>query len=208
MLIYVDDIIVTGTHFNVISAQIFHLQQEFPLKDLGFLSFFLGIQVTRTSQELHLSQSKYIADLLSRVHMDGAKPAKSPCGSGVKFSQFDGEQLSDPSLYRHVVGALQYFTLTRREIAFSVNQLCQHLHTPTSTHWAYAKWVLRYLKGVVEDGLFYTKGSLQLQAYCDSDWAGSPDDRRSTSGFAVYLGQSRSCLLECQETINRVSIKY
>jgi len=190
VLIYVDDIIVTGTHSNVISALIYHLQQEFPLKDLGCLSYFLGIQVTRTSQGLHLSQSKYIADLLSRVHMDGAKPAKSPCGSGAKLSQFDGEQLSDPSLYRHVVGALQYCTLTRPEIGFSVNQLCQHLRSPTSTHRAFAKRVLRYLKGTVEDGLFYTKGSLQLQAYCDSDWAGSPDDRRSTSGFAVYLGQS------------------
>jgi hypothetical protein len=90
------------------------------------------------------------------------------------------------------VGALQYCTLTRPDIAYSVNQLCQHLHAPCSTHWTAAKRVLRYLQGTSDHGLFYTKGPLQLNAFCDSDWAGCPDDRRSTTGFAVFLGD---CLI-------------
>uniref|UniRef100_A0A2N9I1W1 Integrase catalytic domain-containing protein n=1 Tax=Fagus sylvatica TaxID=28930 RepID=A0A2N9I1W1_FAGSY len=135
VLVYVDDILVTGTHSSHISTLIRTLQQEFPLKDLGALSYFLGI---------------------------------------------------------HVVRALQYCTLTRPDIAFSVNQLCQFMHSPTNTHWAAAKRVLRYLKGTIDHGLFFSKSSLHLHAFCDSDWAGGPDDRRSTTGFGIFLG---SCLV-------------
>ena len=124
--------------------------------------------------------------------MIDAKPSKSPCSSTSKLSKYDGDLLNDPTVYRHIVGSLQYCTLTRLEIAFSVNQLCQHLHAPTSTHLSIAKRVLRYLKGTPDHGLFYSKGSPQLNAFCDSDWAGSLDDRRSTSGFSVFLGD---CLI-------------
>ena len=119
--------------------------------------------------------------------MLGAKHSKSPCSSGVKLSKFDGESLPDPSEYRHVIGALQYYTLTRPEIAFSVNQLCQHMHSPSFTHWTAAKRVLRYLKASLDHGLFYSKGPFQLQDFCDFDWAGSPNDRHSTFGFVSFL---------------------
>jgi hypothetical protein len=192
MLVYVDDILITGTHPSVISSIITKLQAEFPLKDLGSLHYFLGIQVTRDSAGLHICQNKYITDLLHKTHMDGSKPSKSTCSSGTKLSKHDGEPLADPTTYRQVVGALQYCTLTRPEIAYSVNQLCQHMHAPSSTHWIAAKRVLRYLNGAKDHGLHYTKSNLQLNAFCDSDWAGCPDDRRSTSGFAVFLGD---CLI-------------
>jgi hypothetical protein len=192
MLVYVDDIIITGTHLAVISTLILKLQQEFPLKDLGPLNFFLGIQVTRTTSGLHLCQTKYILEILRKAHMADSKPSKSPCVSGSKLSRYTGDPLIDPTTYRQVVGALQYCTLTRPEIAYSVNQLCQHMHAPTSTHWVAAKRVLRYLNGSPNHGLYYTKSNLQINAFCDSDWAGCPDDRRSTTGFAVFLGD---CLI-------------
>jgi hypothetical protein len=188
MLIYVDDIIITGTHPHLITSLIQLMQKEFPVKDLGSLSYFLGIQVTRSPAGLHLCQSKYVTDLLHRTKMTEAKPAKSPCPSGSQLSRLDGDPLLDPSEYRSVVGALQYCTLTRPDIAFSVNQLCQHMHHPTSSHWSAVKRVLRFLKNTMNHGLFYSKTTLQLNAFCDSDWAGCPDDRRSTSGFAVFLG--------------------
>jgi hypothetical protein len=87
---------------------------------------------------------------------------------------------------------MQYCTLTQPDLAYSVNQLCQHLHNPTSTHWSAAKRVLRFLKNTIDHGLFYSKGTLQLNTFCDSDWAGHPDDRRSTSGYVVFLGD---CLI-------------
>jgi hypothetical protein len=122
--------------------------------------------------------------------MVDAKPALSPCASGSKLSKLDGELLQDFSAYRSLVGALQYCTLTRPDIAYSVNQLCQHLHHPTSVHWTAAKRILRFLKSTSDHGITFSKTNLQLHAFCDSDWAGSLDDRRSTFGFAVFLGGS------------------
>jgi hypothetical protein len=188
VLIYVDDILVCSNSPSAISGLISHLQCEFAVKDLGPLSYFLGIQATRTHNALYLTQTKYITDLLRRTHMDGAKPASTPCTTAGKLSRFDGDPLNEPSEYRHIVGALQYCTLTRPDIAYSVNQLCQFLHSPTTVHMIAAKRVLRYLKGTLTLGLCYTRGSLHLNGYCDSDWAGSPDDRKSTTGYGMYLG--------------------
>jgi hypothetical protein len=188
VLIYVDDILVTSNSCPAISHLICRLQCEFAVKDLGHLSYFLGIQATRGSQDLFLSQTKYITDLLHRTKMEGSKLAPTPCASGGKLSRFAGNPLDDPTVYRYIVGALQYCTLTRPDIAYSVNQLCQFLHVPTTVHLTAAKRVLHYLKGTFTFGLHYTKGSLNLNGYCDSDWAGSLDDRKSTTGYYIYLG--------------------
>jgi transposase InsO family protein len=188
VLIYVDDILVTSTSFSAISHLIIKLQSEFAVKDLGPLSYFLGIHVQRGDQELFLSQTKYITDLLQRTKMEDSKPVSTSCASGGKLSKFIGDLLADPTSYRHIVGALQYCTLTQPDIAYSVNQLCQFLHSPISVHLTAAKRVLRYLKGTPTFGLHYTKGSLQVNGYCDSDWANSPDDRKSTTGYGIHLG--------------------
>jgi hypothetical protein len=124
VLIYVDDILVSSNSPSIVSGLIHHLQWDFAVKDLGPLSYFLGIQATRLPHTLYLNQSKYITDLLYKTHMEGAKPGSTPCSTTGKLSRFDGDPLSDPSEYRHIVGALQYCTLTRPDIAYSVNQLC------------------------------------------------------------------------------------
>jgi len=124
--------------------------------------------------------------------MMGAKPFSSPCITGSKMSNAAGDPLSptDVTTYRQTVGALQYCTLTRPDIAFSVNQLCQHMHNPSTLHWTAVKRVIRYLKGTIDHGLWYIKGPLILQAFCDSNWAGNLDDRRSTTGIGILLGSS------------------
>jgi len=190
LLVYVDNIIVTGNNLPAINTLISSLQAEFKLKDLGNLSYFLGIHVHHDTQHLHLNQSKYIVDLLRHVNMDGAKPYSAPCTSGKRLIASDGDPLPKPSLYRHIIGALQYCTLTRLDISFTVNQLCRFLHCPTTTHLSAAKRMLCYLKGAPDFGLLFTKGSLHLYAYCDSNWAGDPTDRRSTGGYGVFLGSS------------------
>jgi hypothetical protein len=124
LLIYVDDIIIIGSNPSIIHSLITKLQREFPFKDLGPLNFFLGIQASWTPTGLHLCQAKYIYNLLHRTHTQDAKPAKSPSPYGMKLSKLDGVLLPNPTEYRQVVGALQYCTLTRPEISFSVNQLC------------------------------------------------------------------------------------
>ncbi|XP_041020410.1 uncharacterized mitochondrial protein AtMg00810-like [Juglans microcarpa x Juglans regia] len=120
--------------------------------------------------------------------MVGAKPYPDPCVSGQKLSASHGEPAEDVTSYRQVVGALQYCMLTRPEIAYSVNQLCQHLHAPTKIHLKSAKRVLRYLKGTVDHGLYFSKGTLGITAYCDTDWSGDATDHRSTTGYSIFFG--------------------
>jgi hypothetical protein len=188
ILIYVDDIIVTSNSITTIDNLVHCLKQSFAMKDLGSLHYFLGIHVQSWFGGLYLSQTKYVADILDRVHMTGAKLVKTPLPAGFQLSQHDGDPLANPTEFKHLVRALQYYTLTRPDIAFAVNQLCQFLHSPTTTHWTVAKRVLRYLKGSINHGLYFGKGSLHLNAYSDSDWAGNPDEKRSTTGYALFLG--------------------
>ena len=104
-----------------------------------------------------------------KSHMIGAKPCNTSCSSSSKLSIFDGSPLVDPTEYCSIVGELQYCMLTRLDISFSANQLCQFMHSPTDKHWTAAKRVLRYLKAIIDHGLHYSKSSLQLNAFCDSD---------------------------------------
>jgi hypothetical protein len=208
ILVYVDDIILTGNHKATISWILNKVKSNFAIKDLGELNYFLGIQATRDNSSLHLRQSKYILDLLDRTQMTTSKPYLAPCAAGSKMSKYDGIPLPNPTIYRHIVGALQYVTLTRPDIAYSVNQLCQHMHAPTSAHFTAAKRVLRYIKGLVDHGLQYSKGPITITAYCNSDWAGNPDDRKSTTGFGIFLGPNLiSWTAKKQHIVSRSSTK-
>jgi hypothetical protein len=93
--------------------------------------------------------------------------------------------------YRSVVGALQYLTLTRLDISFSINKVCQFLHAPTTAHWSVVKRILRYLHGTCGLGILIRRSSsLLLSAFSDADWAGNVDDRHSTGGFAIFLSSN------------------
>jgi histone deacetylase 1/2 len=193
MLIYVDDIIVTASSEEAVAALLRDLKEEFALKDLGNLHYFLGIEVKRNKEGITLSQSKYARDILSRVGMTKCKLVTTPLSVTEKLSRFDGSPLGvdDSTKYRSIVGALQYLTLTRPDLAFSVNKVCQFLHAPTSTHWTAVKRILRYVKFTTEVGLTISRrNSFRISAFSDADWAGSIDDRRSTGGFAVFFGSS------------------
>ncbi|XP_050379847.1 uncharacterized mitochondrial protein AtMg00810-like [Argentina anserina] len=128
-------------------------------------------------------------DLLHRTHMLDASPVSTP-SSSKRLSLTDGTPLADGTEYRSVVVALQYLTLTHPDISYVVNQLCQFLHSPTTVHWVAVKRILRYLKHTPTSGLFYAPSSLNLVAYCDSDYAGDPDTRISTGGTCIYLGSN------------------
>ncbi|XP_020092817.1 uncharacterized protein LOC109713231 [Ananas comosus] len=186
--LYVDDIIITGSNSTSIHNLIRELGTQFAMKDLGPLYYFLGIEVHRDSNGIFLSQSKYSIDLLTRAYIDSAKACTSPVSSHKRLSLIVGDSLDDATFYRSIVGGLQYLSMTRPDLAFSVNQACQFMHAPTSEHLIAVKRILRFLKGTVDHGLYIGIGDLNLRAYCDADWAGDPDDRRSTSGFGVFLG--------------------
>ncbi|XP_019151933.1 PREDICTED: uncharacterized protein LOC109148652 [Ipomoea nil] len=115
----------------------------------------------------------------------------------------------DPTQYWCLAGVLQYLTITRPNLSLAINQLCQHMHAPTITYWEQIKHVLRYVKETLSYGLRIRKSeSRELHAFSDSDWAGCPEDRKSTSGYAVFLG-SNLVYWVCmkQRTVARSSIE-
>ncbi|WOH07734.1 hypothetical protein DCAR_0727167 [Daucus carota subsp. sativus] len=206
ILIYVDDILITGNNPKYVADFIAHLGKLFSLKDLGPLNYFLGVEATRCDGGLYLTQTKYTLDLLRRMKFLDVKPVSTPSQAGKKMSIYDGDSLPDPSEYRSVVGALQYLTLTRPDISYAVNQVCQFMHQPTTTHWTAVKRILRYLKHTYDHGLFYRRGPLKIEAYSDADYAGNPDDRHSTGGYCIYLGYNPiSWSAKKQRTVSRSS---
>lgn len=190
-LVYVDDIIITGSSSVLVAGLIASLSTRFSLKEPEDLRYFLGIEVTRTSQGLHLMQRKYITDLLQRTKMSDAKIVSTPMATTPKLSLTSGRALTEPAEYRTVIGSLQYLAFTRPDIAYAVNRLSQFMHRPTDIHWQAAKRILRYLAGTTSHGILLRKDSpLSLHAYSDADWAGDVDDFVSTNAHILYLGTS------------------
>ncbi|GAU29238.1 hypothetical protein TSUD_362280 [Trifolium subterraneum] len=193
VLVYVDDILITGSAPHLIKDLIQKLNVQFALKQLGEVDYFLGIQVQHNkSGGLLLHQSTYIKDLLSKTNMENCKPIGSPMVNSCRLSKFGTDAMTDASLYRSTVGALQYATLTRPDIAYSVNKVCQFMSHPLESHWKAVKRILRYLKGTINHGLLLHPSTssppFSLRAYSDADWATDQDDRRSTSGSCIYFG--------------------
>jgi hypothetical protein len=209
LLVYVDDIIVASSPQSAVDAMLKDLRAEFPLKDLGELNYFLGIEVNKIQNGILLSQEKYTRDILGKVGMSQCKPASTPLPVSEKLSRVDGTPLdaNGATKYRSVVGALQYVTLTRPNIVFAVNKVCQFLHNPTDVHWTTVKRILRYLGGTLGVGIkICNSSSLLVSAFSDADWGGCPDDRRSTGGFAVFLGSNLvSWSAKKQATVSRSS---
>lgn len=191
LLLYVDDIVLAASSPALLRRIIDQLRAEFAMKDLGPVHFFLGIQVTRTDDGFFLAQQQYANDVLERAGMTDCSPVSTPVDTKSKLSSSAGNLLTDPTFYRSIVGALQYLTLTRPDLAYAVQQASLHMHEPRDAHWTFVKRVLRYVRGTTQKGLQLQRTSTpSLVAYSDADWAGCPDTRRSTSGFCVFFGDS------------------
>jgi histone deacetylase 1/2 len=141
MLIYVDDIIVASSSEQATQTLLKDLSKEFALKDLGSLHYFLGIEVHQVADGLLLNQSKYAQDVLKREGMKQCTGVPTPLSSSENITAYEGDLLGpeDATSYTSMVGALQYLTLTRPDIAYAVNKICQYLHAPTTVHWTAAK---------------------------------------------------------------------
>ncbi|RVW84528.1 Retrovirus-related Pol polyprotein from transposon RE1 [Vitis vinifera] len=180
LLIYVDDILITGSNPSHVSSFIFDPSSPFALRDLGNLHNFLGVEVIQQSSTLHLNQCRYIQQFLKRNNMLNTKLANTPGALGKQLSTADGEFLSDASLYKSTVGALSYW-----------------------------KGILQHLKGASSHGLlFQASPSLTLQGYINADWASYPDDCRSTGGYCLFLGPNLiSWSSTKQKVVSRSSVE-
>ena len=140
--------------------------------------------------------------------MADCKVAPTPFVSSQKLLTTASDVLSDPTSYRSLVGALQYATFTRPYITFAVNHVCQFMHAPTSLHLIAAKRILCYLKGSINLGILFQPGPLQLTAFTDADWAGDPNDRRSTTSIAIFLSHNPiTWLSKKQHTVSRLQLR-
>ncbi|KAJ9551410.1 hypothetical protein OSB04_015455 [Centaurea solstitialis] len=207
VLVYVDDIIITGNDDNEISKVKKFLEKSFSIKDLGPLKYFLGIEVSRSSRGIFLCQRKYILDILKDTGMTGARVASFPMEQHLHLKPNDGTPLPDPTRFRRLIGRLLYLSVTRPDIQYAVNNLSQFMQSPHTAHLDAAHRVLRYLKGTISKGILLSSASsLHLSGFSDSDWLGCPTSRRSTTGYFTMLGSSPiSWKSKKQPTVSRSS---
>lgn len=180
ILVYVDDILVTGSSLELIKETTEALQQVFKMKDLGELRYFLGIEFVRCEAGMVMHQRKYALQLIDEVGLSGAKPSGTPMDVNVKLTlkQYDdqtkenqGDKLVDPDAYQKLIGKLQYLNMTRHDISFSVHTLSQFSQQPKKCHMDAVLRVVKYIKKQPVQGLLLSSSSsTKITAYCDVDW--------------------------------------
>ncbi|CAA7051989.1 unnamed protein product [Microthlaspi erraticum] len=167
------------------------MTKEFKMSMVGELKYFLGLQVNQTEKGIFISQSTYAKNLLVKFGLDKCKEARTPMSTTTKIGKDEQGEDVDVKLYRGMIGSLLYLTASRPDLSFSVGVLCSYQAKPKQSHLQAVKKILRYVKGTVNLGIFYSKGSNRnLAGYCDADWAGCADDRKSTSGGCFFLGNN------------------
>lgn len=189
LLLYVDDILLTGNSQTCLDELLVALHGRFAMKDMGKPKYFLGIQIEETVTGLFLHQEAYAADILHQAGMSDCNPMPTPLP--IITDDPEAELFSEPTYFRSLAGKLQYLTITRPDIQYAVNFICQRMHAPTVSDFGLLKRTLRYVKGTLKAGLPIVKEqNLLLTAFCDSDWSGCKDTRRSTAGFCIFLGST------------------
>ncbi|KAJ9535141.1 hypothetical protein OSB04_un001781 [Centaurea solstitialis] len=184
LLLYVDDMIITGDDSIGIASLMQSLNSSFEMKDLGRLHYFLGLEVLSDSSDTYLYQPKYISDLLSKAGLSDNKVASTPLEHNLRLAPNSGPLLRNPTRYRQLVGSLVYLTVTRLDIAYVVHTVSQFMAGPCSDHYAAVVRILRYLKGTMFRGLhFSSKSSFVLHGFSNSDLDSDMTDLRSTTGY-------------------------
>jgi len=191
LVVYVDDIVITGSDHHGISQVKQHLCQHFQTRDLGKLRYFLGIEVAQSNTGIVISQRKYALDILEEIGLMNSKSVDTPMDPNVKLLPNQRDPLSDIEKYRRFVGKLNYLTVTRLDISFAVSVVSQFLNSPSEDDWNAIILIVKYIKGSPGKGLLYGHNNhTKVSFYSDVDWAGSPSDRRSTSGYCVSIGDN------------------
>jgi Reverse transcriptase (RNA-dependent DNA polymerase) len=184
LAVYVDDMIISENDEGEIALLKKKLGKEFEVKDLGQLRYFLGIEIARGAEGIVLSQMKYVLCML------GCRPAVAPIDHKFKLSAEAGEPVNRKR-YQRLVGRLIYLSHTRPDISFAVSVVSRYMHDPREGHMDVVYQILRYLKNAPGKGLIFRKNEhLNIEGYCDSDWASCSDDRKSTSGYCMFIGDN------------------
>eukprot|EP00253_Pinus_taeda_P016660 PITA_16660 len=165
------------------------MQKEFEMSLIGELTYFLSLQIQQNEGRIFLSQTKYLKQILKKYGMEDSKPVCTPMLTGCSLNANDDSTAVHQPTYRSMIGSLLYITGTRPDIMHVVGIVGRFQENPKETHHQAVKRIFKYLQGTQNCGLWYPRDrNLTLHAYTDADWAGSVDDRKSTSGVAFFMG--------------------
>ncbi|PRQ43410.1 putative RNA-directed DNA polymerase [Rosa chinensis] len=159
LIIYVDDMIVTGDDQEEVKKLEAYLSYEFEMKDLGGLKYFLGIEVARSKEGIFLSQRKYVLDLLTETGMLACKPADTPMEQNHKLAEYPDQVPTNRERYQRLVGRLIYLPHTRPDIAYAVSAVSQFMHAPSEDHMNAVYRILSYLKSAPGKGIMFAKNN-------------------------------------------------
>jgi len=207
LLVYVDDIILAGNNVNHMNEVKHFLNENFRIKDLGQLSFFLGLEVTRSRKGIYINQRKYALHILENPGMLAAKPCYSPMEKNAKILFAQNGSICEEESYCRSIGRLLYLTNTRPDINYTIQFLSQFMQVPNEHHHKAINRVLKYIKASPARYVFFPcENNLQLKAFSDSDWASCDLTRKSTTGYCIYIGTSLiSRKTKKQNTVSRSS---
>ncbi|XP_021986171.1 uncharacterized mitochondrial protein AtMg00810-like [Helianthus annuus] len=181
--------VITGEDYDVLEPLKHDLAHWFAMNDLGLLRYFLGIVLAQSKKGYILSQTKYLSDSFKWARLTNNRTIDTPLKTNACFSPTNGVPLSDLSLHHTIVGCLVYLTLNRPDITLVVHVVSQFFTAPTSIHRGVVLRILRYTRGIrFQTLLFPSTSSLDLRAYSDANWDSNPNDRKSTTGFYVFIG--------------------
>jgi hypothetical protein len=190
--VYVDDLLITGTTPEEIRRFKREMQLQFKMADLGLLSFYLGLEIQQGAGGIGLCQAHYAMKILQAAGMGDCNSTQTPMEKRLKLSRDSEVEEEDATLYRKLIGSLQYLVHTRPDLIFAVGYLSRFMQRPTAEHMAALKRVLCYVAGTIDQGCFYQRGlgGAKLIGYIDSDYAADIDDNHSTSGVLFFLRSS------------------
>uniref|UniRef100_A0AAV1VIC9 Reverse transcriptase Ty1/copia-type domain-containing protein n=1 Tax=Peronospora matthiolae TaxID=2874970 RepID=A0AAV1VIC9_9STRA len=189
ILVYVDDVLVTGSSPKLIAHTKEDLKTRFEMTDSGKCAFVLGIELLDGEDgSVTLCQRRYVDDILKRFGMDDCKAVSSPVNMSSRLVSRDAATKVDAP-FREAVGALMHLTTaTRPDIAFAVGYVSRFMENPQEEHWVAVKRIFRYLQGTKTHGICYKLSArIDFRGYSDADWAGDLTDRKSTSGYTFML---------------------
>ena len=188
LMVYVDDLILTGNDHVEIEDLKKILAKEFEVKDLGALRYFLGMEIAKNKNGISVSQRKYTLDLLKETWMLGCLPNDISIDSRHKIDLAEKGDPVDKERYQQLVGKLIYLSHTRLDIAFAVSTISQYMHSPYETHMNVVYKMLQYLKEILGKALHFGRhDQFKIEALTNADWAGSIEDRRSTSSYCTFV---------------------
>jgi hypothetical protein len=201
--VYVDDLIITGAEEREVEAFKAQMKKIVDMSNLGLLSFYLGVEVHQDSIGITLWQTHYTKRILELGEKACCNPAHTPMEEWLRLSRHSMTMEADPTHYRCLIGSLRYLMHTRPDLALAIGFISRFMERPTVEHQGAIKRILRYVVGMLDYSLHFTKapGSARFIGYCDSDLAGDIDTSKSTSATLFFLG---NCLVSWQSIKQKV----